>query len=306
MERSKPVSLWRELRTRCGTMGCIGFGVALLLAGTTKLAESSSEIGGRSWWLVLGCSELGFGSWLLAGFWPAVTRPIAIGVVLCFSLVAVSRVVSGESSCGCFGPRVVMSPWVMTSFDLAILVSLIVDPHHENVGTKRCQRTSRVTLAALGLVGAVFVVIGSRSGPRTAAATPARMFLVNPADWVGRRLPLLDHIDIGDQIAQGSWIVVLHRHDCSACHDVLPRCRSLARDWSQTESLNYPRFAFIEMPPHTAQAIEFDTGASWIDGRLADDLDWFAKTPAVLFIEDGFVRPITDLDALPGAKKVLR
>ena len=193
----------------------------------------------------------------------------------------------------------------MVGFDVSILAALLLGlPRRDDEPTRR-RRAGRIALAALGLAGTIVAVVVSRGGPAAQAATPGRSFLVDPAAWSGQRLPLLDQVDVRDRIAEGRWVVVLHRSECDACREALPRCRGLARSWASAGRPEFPRFAFIEMPPHTAVA-EPDRGEPWLDGRLAEDVDWFARTPAVLFIEDGLVRPMTDLDALPGAEVIPR
>lgn len=35
--------------------------------------------------------------------------------------------------------------------------------------------------------------------------------------WVGQKLPILEHIDIGEKLEKGNWLILLYHHDCPDC-----------------------------------------------------------------------------------------
>lgn len=72
--------------------------------------------------------------------------------------------------------------------------------------------------------------------------------VLEPDKWFGKRPPLLDHIDVGRELAEGEWIVVLYRHDCPKCQELIPEYQRIAR--SSLRPPDSRRVALIQMPPY--------------------------------------------------------
>jgi len=41
--------------------------------------------------------------------------------------------------------------------------------------------------------------------------------VLEPETWVGKKLPILQHIDIGEKLSRGNWLILLYHHDCPDC-----------------------------------------------------------------------------------------
>jgi hypothetical protein len=109
-----------------------------------------------------------------------------------------------------------------------------------------------------------------------------KVVVLEPKKWIGKRFPLLDYIDIGQELAKGRWLVLLYHHDC-------PKCQNIIRDLSQVslETCDQ-RVALIAVPPYSETLPAYGERAL-IHGRLTSLRDWFAETPVVLALSDGEV-----------------
>jgi thiol-disulfide isomerase/thioredoxin len=80
---------------------------------------------------------------------------------------------------------------------------------------------------------------------------PARMtesyVVLEPETWVGKELPIIDHIDIGEQLKIGNWLIMLYHHDCPDCIATIPKIEQMAKDLQDNEEVL--KFALIEIPP---------------------------------------------------------
>ena len=132
-----------------------------------------------------------------------------------------------------------------------------------------------------------------RPTPDTAAAIPpeppiaaSTYEILEPESWVGKPLPILDHIDIRDQLTQGDWLLLLYHHDCPDCIDAIATYEQMARDLADNE--DFLQIAFIEIPPYGNQMI--NPNSPCLYSRLADTKEWFVTTPAVVLLNNGQVR----------------
>ena len=147
-----------------------------------------------------------------------------------------------------------------------------------------------------------------RSTPDTAAAIPSEpptaastYEILEPESWVGKPFPILDHIDIRDQITQGNWLLLLYHHDCPDCIDAIARYEQTARDLAGNEDLL--QIAFIEVPPFSHEPIT--PNRPCLQGRLADTTEWFVTTPAVVLLNNGQVRSAWESNA-PSIDTILK
>ncbi|MFV1965061.1 MAG: hypothetical protein ACC628_06530 [Pirellulaceae bacterium] len=114
--------------------------------------------------------------------------------------------------------------------------------------------------------------------------------VLEPERWLGKRCPLLSLVDIGNGLAIGDWFVVLYRHDCPVCQNVLPHDRPLGGHFAQESS--GPRLALVEMPPYAPQSSAPQSLPSGLlHGRLSEG-DWFVELPFAVSLVDGVVRSV--------------
>ena len=136
-------------------------------------------------------------------------------------------------------------------------------------------------LVILGLAGCVSAI----SEP---AKTNSSYEVLEPKKWMGGQLPLLEYIDISETLAEGKWIVVFYRHDCTTCINEVKRYEDSAK--SLVGIPNVPHVAFIQMPPYAKPGENFLSSKTLCPvGRLSDAKKWFVQTPQIITIDDGRV-----------------
>jgi hypothetical protein len=131
--------------------------------------------------------------------------------------------------------------------------------------------------------------------PNDAGQLPAagRIVYFDAFDWVGKPLPLLGQIDIGDRLSKGRWIIVIHNSQCRRCRQVVPEYEQLATQWKGQP--NVPGIALVDVvlaapPADDDPAVR----ATALRGRVVSQREWFIITPAVLAVENGMVKAVND------------
>ena len=274
-------------------------------------------------WLLMATVEfeLLFGFWLLANILPRLSRFAALGCFSAFTCVSLYKALSGYATCGCFG-TVPVNPWYTSTLDLAFVVSLVIcRPLHLPLlcssGTEGEDRSRSALLssAVFRRVSTVFLIWMSIGLPAAYAMGgytdttlseageiigDGNIVVLEPETWIGNRFPLLPYIKpfsdvtspgdipLRERLAEGEWTVVLYRHGC-------PKCRELLEHYGQS----FQQEA-IRVMPHSVSSvavIEISSVASrsamphWCDiGKLADGYSWFVKTPIVLRLHNGIVQ----------------
>jgi hypothetical protein len=219
--------------------------------------------------------------WLISGQWSKWCRRIAIATFVAFAVVAGYLAVTSAASCGCFGD-IAVSPWIVVGVDcVSVLLMWHWKPNHSDGVAESEQGLPRLVVVSL------FVAIISI--PLLAALSRGRLgsvpvVLLEPEKWIGSRFPLLHDIDIGEQLANGSWVVVLYHHDCSHCQAVLPRYHMLASEAKELPDAF--RVALVELPPYgmNGESVE---GVQ--HGRVDDLKEWFVTAPAEILLREGQV-----------------
>jgi hypothetical protein len=238
--------------------------------------------------------ELALGLWLLAGLRSRAARAAALAAFLAFFSISLSKALGGVASCGCFG-KVPIHPWYTAAFDFAALVALFLwqptGAEGQPVRPWGVRSAGTVLLAvSLGVPGGILMGhyppggLGREgefegSGPSV---------LLQPDGWVGKRLPLLQYVNIGEQLGRGEWVVVLYHHGCPKCAEIIPEYEARAR--ALGGHANGPRIALIEIPPYGEPTWgPVSPSSACASGRLSDVKDWFITTPAILDLREGVV-----------------
>jgi hypothetical protein len=284
----------------------IALAVLLLTASALKGWQLATEpaLGNGlldSRWLLIATVEfeLLFGLWLLGGLLPKATWTAALTCFSLFTCVSFYKALSGHATCGCFG-RVQVNPWYTTTLDLTVVLSLLrwrprglLFSFHD------------FTFARSSGILAVWFCFGLPAAFAMGSYRPAslsdvgdilgndKIVVLEPEKWIGKRFPLFEHIDIGDDLHEGKWLVVLYHHDCPKCHEAIPKYEEQARRAVGDPAV--PRVALIEMPPFgTEDTLALSPNSPCRQGRLNEDKEWFVETPAVVLIESGRVVPPSD------------
>ncbi len=202
--------------------------------------------------------ELALGIWLLSGLFRRAAWLAALGCFGLFCGVTLYKALAGFDSCGCFG-RVQVSPWVtLLAVDVPAAALLgIFRPRLDwrralSMGQWLEPRPSGAAFSVVLLLGISAVGISSpvlilKEPPAVTSAYE----ILEPSEWVGRELPILEHIDIGDQLKEGNWLVVLYHYDCPSCAEVILKIEQMAREFEGNE--DFMRFALIEIPPYGSE-----------------------------------------------------
>lgn len=277
-------------------------GALLLLAGTLKAHHLATEPVAEllhlpRWTLAAAVAfELLLGLWLLSGVRPWHARALALLSFVCFLMLALYQALQGSDSCGCLG-KVPLPPWGAVLLDgTAILALYYWRPLPEpSAHVARRLRPWFVVAALLLLtvpLGALSLATSTpaslRSDGEIIGSTP--FVVLEPTTWLGKRLPLLPYIDIGDQLAQGEWIVLLHHTTCPLCRDIVS---SYAQRASTPEGPGQGcKIAVIELPPYGPATESPASPTAWCSGRLSSEHEWFVELPVELHLTQGILSAV--------------
>ncbi|MCY2927556.1 MAG: hypothetical protein NT031_19375, partial [Planctomycetota bacterium] len=286
--------------------------VAAGLEGYRLVTEPTAEKDVFSYrWVLMGVVEFEIllGIWLLTGVYKRLAWLVTLTCFAVFTGVTLTKGLHGEASCGCFG-KVEVNPWYTFVLDVAAVLALaIFRPNLRRVARVPHYRIRMglglaVVIAAglpLGLaMGSFRPVTVSDEGSLTEASG---IVLLEPEKWPGKPFGLLQHIDVGQRLSRGRWVVMLFHHGCPTCAEAIPRYRRMARDLRNPEQLSV---ALIEMPPHQKSESAVPPGKEgpmW--GKLDGRREWFVTTPAVALLVDGVVKAAWEGSA-PTLEQVLQ
>jgi hypothetical protein len=274
-------------------------GLVLLFAAAMKIYGIATEpLAGNNFWnnrwfvFALAEVELFFGLWLLSGLFHKSTLRLSLVWFAALFFVSVYQAISGEESCACFG-QMTVNPWYTAIFDLIAIASLWL-----SVATEVPQRTFSTnplrstvfTILFLSLAVSAAVAIGENHLARLTEEGDiignGAVVTLEPETWVGKRLPLLRHIDICSELAKGQWHVILYHYNCALCRQVMARYEQIARQREQDE----PRIAFVEVPEYNESGTVFARDESVCTfGHLKTDTKWYVTTPVLIELEQGLV-----------------
>jgi hypothetical protein len=240
--------------------------------------------------------ELFLGLWLLSGVYQGHARVVALVAFAVFLCANLYQALSGEESCGCFG-AVRISPWLTLIFDFLACAALWAFRPLSVSGTSAASPRWRLltTVAASIAVGVPVGMVILTSAPAMLSPSgdvvgDAETVLLEPMSWVGRRFPLLGHIDVGSELAHGDWIVMLYDWRCAVCQQILPQYVELAHALaSQSQSL---RVALVELSPSSeSHAPPGDRVCT--RGRMDNSHRWLVATPVFVRLRSGVPDVVT-------------
>lgn len=250
----------------------------------------------ESRWFLIGVveMELFFGIWLVVGAAPRLTWLAAVACFSGFALVSGYKGVVGEASCGCFG-RLAVNPWYTWALDVAAVGLLLVSrPTGQGSAWREIRQAvlACVFIAMAIGVPAGWAMVSFQAGTLSAdgvVAGSGNLVLLTPKQWIGKRFPLLNHVDIGSQIAKGAWLVVLYHPTCPQCEELIAKYRQ-HYPADATHGPGLP-VAFIEVPELDQDSTTLDLShLRCLRGHMDRSHQWFVTTPAVVLLENAIVR----------------
>lgn len=223
------------------------------------------------------------------------SRTASMAALLFFAGAAafsLSKALAGERDCGCFGNALQINPWWMLVFDLAACGALL---HYASQSVRDSSRLiwpGVVNIATLALLfGPVPFVLAARQAPAELSDTgEVRGYVgsipIVPERWLGKPLPLLTHIDVGDRLGRGAWVLLLHQHSCRKCEEVIPQYEQLALEGAHIQ--RDVQIALVEVPPYASRQEAIHSRSSpCAVARLSDEYRWHVRTPLRLEITGG-------------------
>ena len=255
--------------------------------------------------------EIALGIWLFCGLFKKVAWLTALACFTLFCFITLYKGLSGAESCGCFG-SVKVNPWItLFAVDIPSVIALAV--FRPTLSFLRKQEsiaafiqnafTPLPSIRRFAAIFSVGIVILAVTGCVLAFNEPAKVTggyaVLEPAEWVGKKLPILEYIDIGNQLKKGTWLVLFYHYDCPECVKAIRSYKSNAADLGGNE--NSLKMGFIEVPPYGRSAVNNDS--TYSIGKLSNVKEWFITTPAVVLLENSTVlaaweRKAPDLDAV--------
>jgi hypothetical protein len=225
--------------------------------------------------------------------------------LLCFSVfsaITLYKGITGAESCGCFG-SIHVNPWItLFAIDLPAVIALAVFRPvlsfqrkaesikaliHEFItplpSMPQFAVTACLTLIALGVTTPVLAF-------NKPAGITSSYEVLEPETWVGRKLPILEHIDIAESLKKGNWLVLLYHHDCPDCVASIEDCLDLVYNFKVKRKQTIFRIAFISIPPHGD--IPVGSSLACILGKIRPNKKWLVATPIVALVVDGNVKAV--------------
>jgi len=270
--------------------------VAAIMKGWQLLVEpvANKDIWSNRLFLIFTVEfELALGIWLISGLFKKAAWLVAVVCFSLFSVITLYKGLSGADSCGCFG-AVTVNPWItLFVVDLPAVVGLLFSGAKEFCLVEVFRPWKLLCpLPKIKYAAGVFIlglaVVGV-SGPLLLLNEPAKetaeYVVLEPENWVGKELPILEHIDIGDQLKNGKWLILFYHYDCPDCGKAMEELGQMAKDLEGNEDIL--QIAFVEVPPYGATMIDKNTNC--VLGQLENSKEWFVTTPAVVLINNSSV-----------------
>jgi thiol-disulfide isomerase/thioredoxin len=273
-------------------------GIVLLAASALKIQQLLTEpIISKGFWeswgffLIQIPLEMGLGIWLVCGLFRKAGWLLGLIAFGGFIGVTLYKGLTGEASCGCFG-MVKVNPWItLSAIDIPIFILLaIFRPKGEKLLPPPWPRPVHFFAIAIPtfilLPMIEYILITNKPPLKT-----DKYEVIDTNEWVTQKQnlwPMLEDIDIKQQLQSGLWVVLLYHCDCPDCAKAIPKYEEMYKSFKANE--NAINFAFIEMPPYGDEKQQLVSPDSEVTrGKLNDIKKWLVQTPVVVVLNDGIV-----------------
>lgn len=234
---------------------------------------------------------------LLALLRPRWSWLLVIALLVLFDVALVTQILEGQESCGCFGTKFPVSPWVMLAIDSVLLLLVLLSRPWAAPGSD-----------ATGGIIAVVVVVGAAllpwaldrevAGPQEAetALLPAEVRL-RVDTWEGKALAetgLAPWVDLEALPDSGLWI--LYRDSC-------PVCAALFEYLGPMED-GRRELVLVRMPDEAGaptKEVHVRPEGPWVHAVTLAPVDWIFTAPGAIWVEDGrVVRAVEGIEGVEG------
>lgn len=287
-------------------------GIVLLAASALKIHQLLTEpIIGKGFWesweffLIQIPLEAGLGIWLICGLFRKAGWLLGLIAFGGFIGVTLYKGLIGAESCGCFGV-VKVNPWVTLSvIDIPIFILLaIFRPKGEKLLPPPWPNPVHFFAIAIPtfilLPTIEYILITNKQAKPNVedwVAKSPKTTITEPNVSARQLWPMLEDIDIKQQLQSGLWVVLLYHCDCPDCAKAIPLYEEMYKSFKANE--NAINFAFIEMPPYGDEKQQLVSPDSEVTrGKLNDIKKWFVQTPVVVVLNDGIVLKASEGKAL--------
>jgi len=234
--------------------------------------------------------ELALAACCFSGIKPRATRAALITLFSSFALYALFLVLSGAESCGCFG-AVKVNPWWTILLDITLLGVLFLWQPEDWLARVAAPRSPALFLASYAAVAIPVTAWLALNRPAELRADSMLadgdgFVILEPEHWKGQPLPIADHLNIGEELTAGEWVLLLYHHDCPKCQEAVPQYQELAERLAHDGSATH--VALVETPPYASAEIH-GPPLEGLAGRLSDQREWFVRTPVEIRLNDGIV-----------------
>lgn len=244
--------------------------------------------------------ELGLGIWLISGLFKKAGWLLGLIAFGGFIGVTLYKGLTGAESCGCFG-KVQVNPWVtLFAIDIPIFLCLAAfRPKGEKLLPPPWPKAARFFAVAIPtfilLPTIEYILITNKQAKPNVEdwiSKPAKTVTVEPNKPAGQIVksfwPMLEYIDIKQQLQTGLWVVLMYHYDCPDCAQAIPKYEGIHNSLAGND--NAINFAFVEMPPYGKDNQKLVSPDSQVlSGKLSDAKKWFLQTPVVVVLHHGEV-----------------
>jgi len=238
---------------------------------------------------------------------PRVGWVLEAALLLVFDVVLTTQIAAGDASCGCFGAKLSMPPWVMMLVDSVLLVGLLA-LRPWSVRLLGLPIVVPAAVAAAALAVPWFLDREVTTGEVAAHGAPAEnaWMELDVDSWVGMDIwdtklgqpPLNQYIDVMKLPLDGLW--VFWRADCEHCAKHLGHMKQVE---TGQRLVTLVRLEQAHDTEANRVVHEMPDGNFVQFASLPASIGYILTTPAELLLEGGKIVAARD-DAVPGVELV--
>lgn len=268
-------------------------GAVLIIAGILKVHQLLTEpIMSKGFWeswaffVIQIPLELGLGIWLVSGLFRKAAWLLGLLSFGGFIGVTLQKVIVGAESCGCFGTITVNPLITFSLIDIPLFLAFaIFRPKGEKLlppPWPDVRHFLAVAIPTFILLPTIVYILVTNKPPMVSE----KYEVLATEKWAGQQWPLLDQVDVGEQLQSGEWVLLMYHNDCPTCREALPGYEKMYDDLKG----NNVDMAFIEMPPYEEGEKQLVPADSKVNrGQLSEAKQWLVETPVVVILRDGVV-----------------